>query len=201
MLNKLFHWLKGESRASAFAALTLLGASSLALPGATEASPRRVFECRNISGAPTTVLINSKGEERQMIRWVSNVIPGYPPERRCPEVTGRMNVHFSGGSQYVTYGRMNNENVICITDEQGNDCLPNGLVYTLKRGQDPKTTLEDLFQINNPNVTRGPLREPPCPTYVNIAAIVAGETLFAEEVCPPRPDRTQADGLNELEIN
>jgi hypothetical protein len=147
-----------------------------------EASPRRNITCQRVSGAWTTVVTDSRGE-RQLIRWVSDFghRVGYTPEQRCLEVSNRMRDNFGREGQYITHGRMNGQNVICQTDRLGEDCQQ--LLYTLKPEDDPKTKLEDLFQLNNPNVSRGPLREPPCPTYISVDALMDGKTLIAEEVC------------------
>jgi len=177
--------MKIKSQVSAVLALaTVLSSFGLAFTKSAEAAPR-TFSCKMVSGAWTTLVNESSQPERQIIRWTSPTGgPGYTPERRCKEVTNRMNDYFSKSGQFITYGIKNEQNVICTTDGQGKDCLK--LLYTLKPNQDPKGTLEDLFQVNNRNIQRGPLREPPCPTYINVDALVAGKTRFAQEVCSTR---------------
>ncbi|MBD2180733.1 COP23 domain-containing protein [Aerosakkonema funiforme] len=141
------------------------------------------FTCETIGGTPVTFARINQGESRQFIRWTSpfGSAVGYTPQTRCAEVTGRLNTSFSQGGQYITHGRMNNQNVICFTNYKGNGC--NQLFYTLKPEDDPKAVLEDLFALNNNNFAGRPRREAPCSTYVNINDILAGKRVVAEEVC------------------
>lgn len=173
--------MKDHIKVATFVTLALLSASGFAFTVSAQSSPR-TFECKTVSGAPTTVIKDSKGE-RQMIRWTSDFgyKVGYTPQQRCEEVTNRMNTYFSQSGQFITHGVLNGEKVICITDSLGNDCL--NLLYTLQPDQDPQTRLEDLFQVNNPNIQRAPIREKPCSTYVSVDALMAGKTRFAQEVC------------------
>ncbi|MBW4494977.1 MAG: trypsin-like peptidase domain-containing protein [Oscillatoria princeps RMCB-10] len=161
------------------------------------ASSKVTFTCKTVSGAPTTVAKNAQGE-RQLIRWGSNVFSqaGYTPQKRCQEVTERMNRYFKQGGQYITHGVMKNQKVICITDRVGEGCT--GLLYTLKPDQDAKATLEDLFQLNNRNVSSGPLRESSCPIYVNLNDIIAGKEVVAKEVCGDRTEKTRDIEENEI---
>lgn len=178
--------MKGHTKLVALTAVAALSAYGVAQTvSAQSTSTSRTFECKTVSGVPTTVVKDSRGE-RQMIRWTTHTGgAGYTPQRRCQEVSNRMNTYFSKSGQYITHGVMNRQKVLCITDQLGKDCLERerGLLYTLKPDQDPKTTLEDLFELNDVNVARGPRREPPCPTYVSVDAVIAGKTRFAQEDC------------------
>lgn len=146
------------------------------------ASSKVTFTCETVSGVPTTVATTAQGE-RQLIRWVSDAFSqaGYTPQRRCKEVTERMNIYFKQGGQYITHGVMNNQKVICITNRVGEGCT--GLLYTLKPDRDAKVTLEDMLQLNSGQVARDPLRESSCPIYVNLNDIIAGKEVVAKEVC------------------
>ena len=115
-------------------------------------SSQRTFECKTVQGAPTTVVKDSRGE-RQVIRWISH-FGDKPPQRRCQEVSNRMNT-YSG--KYIAHGVMNGQNVICMTDRVGADC-PN-VLYELKPGQDPQATLRDFLEVNRRDFTTGPLLE------------------------------------------
>ena len=140
--------MKIKSQVSAVLALaTVLSSLGLAFTKSAEAAPR-TFSCKMFSGAWTTFVNESGKPEKQMIRWTSEfgALAGYTPERRCKEVTNRMNKYVSESGQYITHGTMNNLNVICTTDDLGKDCLH--LLYTLKPDQDPKLTLEDLFNLS-----------------------------------------------------
>ena len=175
--------MKIKSKVSAVLALaTVLSSFGLAFTKPAEAAPR-TFSCKKVSGAWTTVVNESGKPEQQIIRWNSDfgALVGYTPERRCQEVTGRMNIYLNQKNLYVTHGIMNREKVICTTDKLGKDCIH--LLYRLKPDQDPKLTLKDLFELNKRNVQSDPLREKACRTYINVDALVAGKTRFAQEVC------------------
>lgn len=176
--------MRAINRVEAFIVSVLIGGSFAGFTLSPAIAEKTVnFTCETIGGTPVTFARINQGESRQFIRWISDfgIAVGYTPQRRCAEVTGRLNTSFSQGGQYITHGRMNNQNVICFTDRKGNGC--NQLLYTLKPDQDPKAVLEDLFELNNNNFAGRPRREAPCPTYVSINAVLAGKRVVAEEVC------------------
>lgn len=178
--------MKIKSTVSAVLAMaTLLSTFGGAFTKSAEAAPRS-FSCKMVGGAWTTLVNESGQPERQLIRWTSDfgAKVGYTPERRCNEVTQRMNLYFSNRGQFITHGMQGREKVICATNHLGKDCL--NLLYTLKPDQDAKATLEDLFGVNNRNISREPLREGRCATYISVDALLAGQTRFAQEACFPR---------------
>ena len=148
----------------------------------TNTSSQVSFTCEIVTGVPTTVIKTNQGK-RQFIRWVSTDFSssGYTPQKRCEEVTEKMNKYFTQGLLYITNGIMDKQPVICVTDKKGNGCID--VLYTLKPGQDAKSTLEDLFQLNNNNFAGSPLRESSCPIYVNIADTIASNRIIAEDIC------------------
>ena len=175
--------MKIKSTVSAVLAMaTVLSTFGLAFTKSAEAAPR-TFSCKMASGAWTTLVNESGQPERQLIRWTSDfgAKVGYTPERRCNEVTQRMNLYLSNSGQFITHGMQGREKVICATNRLGKDCL--NLLYTLKPDQDAKATLEDLFGVNNRNISRGPIRERRCATYISVDALVAGQTHFAQKAC------------------
>jgi hypothetical protein len=116
------------------------------------------FVCENVYGVPTTLWMSPQwnNEKRQFIRWVSGV-PNYPPEKRCEEVTKRLNFALEQGGQYITYATMNSQNVICTTDKSSGEVCQY-VLFTLKPGQDPKSVLEDLFSFGDSQFAGRPLR-------------------------------------------
>ena len=152
------------------------------------AQQRYTFECRNIYGNPTTVAISDQwgGEARRFMVWETNFghEVGYTPQKRCEEVTGRLDKYFSQGGIYITHGLMNNQKVICITNRKGNGCQK--LLYTLKPDQDPNEALDSLFSLNDRHFAGRPLREGSCPTYISINDWLDGKRIIADEVCSAR---------------
>ena len=118
----------------------VLSAISLAFIPAFAAEPQaKSFVCSSASGVPATSAVTPNGEV-PVIRWTSTTFSGagWSPERRCQEVTARFNSYMEKGMlEYITTGRMNSLPVICVTRTEGGGC--DGLLYTLKPGQNPET--------------------------------------------------------------
>ncbi|MFB2936780.1 COP23 domain-containing protein [Aerosakkonemataceae cyanobacterium BLCC-F154] len=166
-----------------------VAAGSIAIGSGSAQTSSYRFVCQpNNGGTPTTFVVLPNGEQRQFINWRSDafVLVGYSPEKRCNEVTGRMNQYMaSGGFQYITHGTMNNTPVLCVTNRSGGGCT--GLLYTLKPAQDGRATLRDLIELNRRNFKGDPMIEgASCRTYVDINALIRGELERAEVVCNRR---------------
>lgn len=153
------------------------------------------FVCQpNNGGTPTTFVTLPNGEQRPFINWRSDafILAGYSQQRRCNEVTDRMNQYVRAGNfQYITHGTMNNIPVLCVTNRKGGGCT--GLLYTLKPAQngqpaqDGRATLRDLIELNRRNFIGDPMIEgASCRTYVDVNALVRGELKRAEVVCNRR---------------
>jgi hypothetical protein len=139
------------------------------------------YKCKVINDVPTTVF-NYNGKERQMISWVRSFANGYTPERRCEEVTGRLNKYASSSGQFITHGIINQLPVICFTDKKGAGC--NNLLITLKRGDDAKEKLASWYALkNNDYSSDSPMREGSCSLYININAVINEEKAKADVVC------------------
>jgi len=125
------------------------------------------FSCSSQNGIPTTIAIMSSGKRIPMIRWVSDVFSGdgWSPSRRCQEVSERFTeFNRQGILRYLTTGRMNGLNVICVALSKDDRC--SGLLYTLKPGQNPSETLRQLFGVRR--YATGPLNETGDREYIDI---------------------------------
>ena len=121
-----------------------------------------------------------------MIRWSSNVFDGggWTPERRCQEVSQRFEgFRQQGRLQYLTTGRINGQPVICTAKAEGAPC--DGLLYTLKPGQDPTTALRNLFDVRYK--ARGPLNETEERLYINVDKLLNGSPTTSVTPTLPRP--------------
>ncbi len=90
-----------------------------------------------------------------MIYWRSNDFPGYTPEERCEAISPRFQKAEDNGTlSKLTYGKINNQPVICSVKEIGNKCSQNGtLLLTLRPEDDPEivlATLVDSLISSNP---------------------------------------------------
>lgn len=107
-------------------------------------------------GTPTTYAKTKVGD-RPVIRWVSQALAGYPPLRRCQEVSGRFQTYRNNGSlRYITTGFMNSQPVVCVSSQDGGGCQ--GLLFTLRPGENPSRVVQQLFDIGAGRAS-GPLTE------------------------------------------
>jgi hypothetical protein len=141
------------------------------------------FECVTISGVPTTMASMADGKRVPVIRWTSSVFneAGWTPERRCQEVSVRFNTYnLQGRLTYITTGRINNLPVICTAPQINSKC--DGLLYTLKPGQNATSTLRSLLDVRLK--VRDPLYETSSRLYVRVDELLIERP---SEVVSPAP--------------
>jgi hypothetical protein len=146
------------------------GTSCVLVPHPADARAKS-FLCSNIGGVPTTIAATADGRSVPVIRWTSNAFDaaGWSPERRCKDVSVRFeNYNRQGRLKFITTGRMNDLPVICTTSSVGGGC--DGLLYTLKPGQNATTTLRNLLDVRVK--ARGPLNETNGRLYVSINELI-----------------------------
>lgn len=143
---------------------------TLAFPHGVNAQSSVSFVCGTDMGTPATMVVTAKGE-RAFIRWTSDSFSnsGWSAERRCTAVSQRLQESYDKGNlQYLTTGRMNGLPVVCSTDRDGGSCID--LIYTLKPGQNPATTLSQLLQARQGK--SGPISETSRRIYFNIDKLI-----------------------------
>ncbi|MEL4895696.1 COP23 domain-containing protein [Crocosphaera sp. Alani8] len=124
------------------------------------------FTCRNWQGVPTTLAETSDLSTVPVLMWESDYFSnsGYDPSTRCQLVSGRFQYFYNNGQlKYITTGRMNRMPVVCVTQNKGGGC--EGLLFTLKQGVDPTTTLQKLMAVRVR--ASGPLNQTNNRTYIN----------------------------------
>lgn len=110
-------------------------------------SQTKKFSCVTADGIPTTVAQTARGNV-PVIKWVSKDFDGagWTPQRRCQEVSDRFQkYHQSGELNFLTTGKMNGQQVVCVTNENGGDCR--GLLVTIRPTSTPSGTLQKLMGI------------------------------------------------------
>ena len=141
------------------------------------------FSC-NEEQLNTTV--QSHWGELPMIRWSDGSFPPpYTPLERCKEVTRRFNQFNNNGTlKYMTTGTINNSPVICVAGYEGGECLPNGLLITLKYGRDPDIALKRILDtrvwatsetISLSNKNDGLIYEVDGKVYVDVETLLNGK--------------------------
>ncbi len=168
----------------------LVAGSSVLVVSLPAEARARSFLCTTIGGVPTTIAATADGRSIPVIRWTSNVFDGagWSPERRCKDVSVRFdNYNRQGKLKFITTGRINDLPVICTTSTLGGGC--DGLLYTLKPGQNATTTLRNLLDVRIK--ARGPLNETNGRLYVSINELLDPSPVTTPAV--PAVEQTGAD--------
>lgn len=159
--------MKSGHLLSGLAALSCGWAASIGPQPAAASIAARSFVCATAAGAPATAVVTADGRQVPVIRWTSGVFSdaGWSQRRRCEEVSSRFDTFLRQGRlAYITTGRINGMPVICTAASRGGGC--DGLLYTLKPGQDPTATLQSLLELRVK--ASGPLNETSSRLYVSI---------------------------------
>ena len=155
-------------------------------PIAQSAPAARGFVCGSSQGVPSTNAVKSDGSQVPVIRWTSTTFEaaGWSQERRCKEVSARFNTYLQQGRlAYITTGRINRLPVICTAKREGGPC--DGLLYTLKPGQNATSTLKNLLEIRVK--ARGPLNETTSRLYVSFEELMDTANANNNAVVTPSP--------------
>jgi type 1 fimbria pilin len=185
------------------AAITL---GSLALNPQSAKAQATGYFCGTSKGVPATIAKTSKGAEVAMIQFKSEHFSGngYTPERRCKEVSQRFdNLNRQGllRLSYITTGRKNGYNIVCVAREQGAPCLSEGILFTLRQGSNPNRTLKDLMEWAK--FQTEPLNETTSRPYFSIDEVLetasknvsGSEPIEAPSVAPQSPAGNTDGGM------
>ena len=124
-------------------ATTITAFGSIKLVKAQSASG---FKCDTNSTIPTTMYHDSQGNKEPWIKWISKHFAdsNWTPMARCETVSQRLEEYrVNGKLKYVTLGMKNNQQIICVASYDNGPC--EGIVYTLRPGQDGVAALNNLF--------------------------------------------------------
>lgn len=177
-----------------FAALACGWGTCLAQQPAAAGVAARGFLCSSAAGAPATNVVTADGRQVPVIRWTSSVFTdaGWSQQRRCQEVSARFDAFLKQGRlAYITTGRINGLPVICTAASNGGAC--DGLLYTLKPGQDATSTLKNLLEIRVK--ARGPLNETNSRLYVSLDELLSTAQANASQGTSPASSRQSSASL------
>lgn len=142
------NWLKsGDVRLSDSpnAQSSTLAQSTTTSPGAT--SPQDLndirFSCQVVNGQ-YTVMYNPQSQPDQYYPWASPTAMGggWSPDRRCNEISRRLEFYRPDGLLELQTGVENGYNTVCVTTEAVSSCR---IVLTVPRGQDPVALRDRIF--------------------------------------------------------
>lgn len=103
----------------------------------------RRFTCEYNNGQ-YTVMYNPQSQPNESYPWaVPQQMGGnWSPERRCREISQRLETYRPDGLLELQTSVMNNENIVCVTSQDDPSCR---IVFTVPRGQDPIATRDRVF--------------------------------------------------------
>lgn len=119
---------------------------AITVANSIQAQAPKGFVCDADSGIPTTIYHDGRGVSEPWIKWVSEHFSEakWTPQARCETVSQRLEQYRQEGKlRYVTLGMENNQQIICVASRDNGPC--EGIVYTLKPGQDGIAALNNLF--------------------------------------------------------
>jgi hypothetical protein len=102
------------------------------------------FTCQSYNGQ-YTVMYRPESQPGQAYAWAvpGKMGGGWSSERRCSEISARLERYRPDGLIDLTTSQENGENILCVTTEADPSCR---IVLTVPRGQDPQQTRDAVFQ-------------------------------------------------------
>jgi hypothetical protein len=92
-----------------------------------------------------TVFYQPESQSGQRYAWAvpQQMGGGWSPERRCNEISSRLESYRPDGLVEMQTGRENGYNTVCVTTDKAPACR---IVFTVPTGQDPISTRDRVFQ-------------------------------------------------------
>lgn len=102
------------------------------------------FTCESVNGQ-YTVMYHPQSQPSQSFAWATPSAMGssWSPERRCNEISRRLESYRPDGLVEMRTDKENGYNTICVTTEAVQTCR---IVLTVPPGQDPMSTRDRVFQ-------------------------------------------------------
>ena len=98
-------------------------------------------------GTPTTVA-KLPNADVVVIKWMKSM-GDFNPQKRCEIVSGRFQTHAQNRTlKFITSGTMNGQQVICVAGQRNGGCLSDGLLFTLRPGENPRRFLVGLLNLS-----------------------------------------------------
>ena len=111
--------------------------------GSTEAETTPRFTCQ-LQNGQYTVMYSPVSQPGSMYAWATPEDMGsaWPAERRCNEISRRLEAYRPDGLLELQTGQENGYNTVCVTTEAVSSCR---IVFTVPTGQDPMVTRDRVF--------------------------------------------------------
>lgn len=110
---------------------------------ATQPTSDMRFSCQSANGQ-YVVMYNPQSQPGKFYPWATPSLMGggWTPERRCNEISRRLETYRPDGLLEMRTATENGYNTICVTTEQVPTCR---IVLTVPEGQDPTVTRDRVF--------------------------------------------------------
>ena len=96
----------------------------------------------------TTVWVPERKAHVHLIAWKSDYFYKWNRQERCDTVSQKFRDFYKQGRlNYLTYGEVNNSQVICAVANQGERCDSENMLFTVKPQDYPNIVLERLMGI------------------------------------------------------
>jgi Circadian oscillating protein COP23 len=102
------------------------------------------FVCQTNNGQPTVMYL-PQSQQNQGYAWAvpEDMGSAWPAERRCQEISRRLEQYRPDGLVEMQTGLENGYNTVCVTTQQVPSCR---IVFTVPTGQDPLVTRDRVFE-------------------------------------------------------
>lgn len=102
------------------------------------------FTCQFVNGQ-YTVMYHPESNPNQQYPWAipGKMGGGWTPERRCTEISNRLEAYRPDGLVGLNTGRQNNQNILCVTTDVDSRCR---IVLTVPPNQNPEVTRNLVFE-------------------------------------------------------
>ncbi|MGP0128436.1 MAG: COP23 domain-containing protein [cyanobacterium endosymbiont of Rhopalodia musculus] len=92
-----------------------------------------------------TVMYYPQNQDRRLYPWAipSELGSGWTAQRRCNEISRRLEMYRPDGLLELKTGRENNYDTICVTTQQNRSCR---IILTIPPGKNPEITRNEIFQ-------------------------------------------------------
>ena len=113
-------------------------------PGTVVTDGDQRFVCQNFQGE-YTVMYLPESQPNESYAWAvpESMGGGWTAERRCAEISRRLESYREDGLVELTTGRENNYDIVCVTTEANNSCQ---IVFTVPQGQNALATRDAVFE-------------------------------------------------------
>jgi hypothetical protein len=109
------------------------------------ATPTQIrFTCE-LNNGQYTVMYHPESRPSEAFPWAtpSTLGGGWTPERRCNEISRRLEEYRPDGLLEMQTSQENSYNIVCVTTQRNSSCR---IVFTVPPGQDPLATRNSVFQ-------------------------------------------------------